>query len=127
MCRMDYISHVEDLTVEEKFLTEKMWNVLVQSYRGTHLTTLGSLKRFVFVVEGLTVEQDGVSRQSSSEALSTEVLKDLKMLFSEFKPLYLNRLAKGRARRDCLGLEDPNLTFRPVLSPRTNEILSNRS
>lgn len=107
-----------------------MWNVLVQSHKGGHLTTLGSLKRFIFVVEGLTVEQDGGvgGKQSLRENLPTEVLKDLKMLFSEFKPLYLGRLAKKKSMKEGQGfLDDPNLTFRPVLSPRTNDILSNRS
>ena len=58
-------------------------------------------------------------------------LKDFKMLFSEFRPLFLNRLAKGHAQkliqpRTCSPV-DQNLTFRPRLSPRNQFILQNKN
>ena len=52
------------------------------------------------------------------------------MLFSEFRPLYMNRLTSQRQKllspRTC-GQENSDLTFRPILSPRNSQILLNRS
>ena len=69
-----------------------MWNVLIQAILSNNLTTLSSIKRFIFVIEGLTINQD--DDNYISKKLSVKASKHLKTLFSEFKPLYLNRLAK---------------------------------
>lgn len=104
-----------------------MWVVLIQSNSSSNLTTLSSIKRFIFVIEGLTIDQDDI-RQTK---IQPKVLKNLKQLFSEFKPLYLNRLAnrnQGQAilsPRTC-GTDDENLTFRPILSPKNEQILERR-
>ena len=60
-----------------------------------------------------------------------EVVKDLKRLFSEFKPLFTNRLAKQNTRKKSPRLEagevETNLTFSPVVSPRSIQILEQRT
>ena len=40
----------------ERSLLEQMWQVLLQSNTSSTHTTLGALKRFLFIIEGLTVE-----------------------------------------------------------------------
>ena len=91
---MGYLSSdkLENLTENEYSLVKRMWNVLIQAILSNNLTTLSSIKRFIFVIEGLTINQD--DDQYVSKKLSKKVSQHLKRLFSEFKPLYLNRLAK---------------------------------
>ena len=88
---MGYLSRniYDALSEYEVFLVDRMWNVLTQSNLSIDQTNLSSIKRFIFVIEGLTINQDDGKKSN----LSSKVSKDLKMLFSEFKPLYLNRLA----------------------------------
>ena len=54
---MGYLSHnkLESLTDKEVFLINRMWNVLTQSNLSYNYTTLNSIKRFIFVIEGLTI------------------------------------------------------------------------
>ena len=65
----------------------------MQSSEGVErqVTTFNSLKRFVFVIEGLAINQDDSTAQGK---VSPQVLKDQKALFREFKPLYLNKLTR---------------------------------
>jgi len=109
-----------------------MWNVLTQSILSNNFTTLSSIKRFIFVIEGLTIDQDDNEKQllsSRKHITSPKVSKNLAQLFAEFKPLYLNRLAKQGSvvisSRTCT-TEDANLTFRPILSPKNEQILEQR-
>ena len=55
---MGYISssELDSLCHKEQFLVNKMWSVLTQSVYMANQTTLGSLKRFIFVIEGLSVD-----------------------------------------------------------------------
>ena len=91
---MGYLSsdRLQNLTEKELSLVKRMWNVLIQAILSNNLTTLSSIKRFIFVIEGLTINQD--DDNYISKKLSVKASKHLKTLFSEFKPLYLNRLAK---------------------------------
>ena len=45
----------EKLSELEKSLLEQMWQVLLQSNSSETHSTLGALKRFLFIIEGLTV------------------------------------------------------------------------
>ena len=93
---MGYLSsdRLQNLTEKELSLVKRMWNVLIQAILSNNLTTLSSIKRFIFVIEGLTINQDEYDDNYISKKLSVKASKHLKTLFSEFKPLYLNRLAK---------------------------------
>ena len=129
---MGYLSQdkFDKLTENEMSLVKRMWNVLTQSILSNNLTTLSSIKRFIFVIEGLAIDQDDDSKMQSlgskKQLTSPKVSKNLAQLFAEYKPLYLNRLAKcGQillSPRTC-GTEDPDLTFRPILSPKNEQIL----
>ena len=129
---MGYLSQdkFDKLTENEMSLVKRMWNVLTQSILSNNLTTLSSIKRFIFVIEGLAIDQDDDSKMQSlgskKQITSPKVSKNLAQLFAEYKPLYLNRLAKcGQillSTRTC-GTEDPDLTFRPILSPKNEQIL----
>ena len=113
----------------ERGLLEQMWQVLLQSNSSETHCTLGAIKRFLFIIEGLTVND--IDSGALVDKVPEEVVKDLQRLFSEFKPLFSNRLAKQglshrlSPRSSCQS-GDPNLTFKPVLSPRNQEILDKR-
>ena len=52
---MGYTTSHSVLAEDEHFLVERMWSVLTQSVQSDDLTNLASLKRFIFVIEGLTI------------------------------------------------------------------------
>ena len=70
---MGYLSSdkLENLTENEYSLVKRMWNVLIQAILSNNLTTLSSIKRFIFVIEGLTINQD--DDQYVSKKLSKKV------------------------------------------------------
>lgn len=110
---------------KEAFLIDRMWNVLIQSNNSQVYTTLGQLKRFIFVIEGLSPDQDTQDtkiKQKSQQSITEE----LKKIFSEYKPLYLNRMAKSKEIQQWQHDYDKNLTFKPVLSPKNDQILEQR-
>jgi len=56
MMGMGYIAslNVEDLGAREAHLVAKMWRILVKSHNPEgNLTSINSLKRFIFIIEGL--------------------------------------------------------------------------
>ena len=64
---MGYLSQdkLDKLTENEMSLVKRMWNVLTQSILSNNLTTLSSVKRFIFVIEGLSIDQDDDSNLES--------------------------------------------------------------
>ena len=128
---MDYITsdQLSKMQDHEHSLVLQMWNVLLQSNASETHCTLGAIKRFLFVIEGLTLDE--LNRDEQQSEIPDEVVKDLKRLFSEFKPLFTNRLAKQNTRKKSPRLEagevETNLTFSPVVSPRSIQILEQRT
>ena len=79
-----------------------MWQVLLEANYSNWKTTLGTLKRFLYVVEGL-------DKQEHPQQLQT--------MFIHFKPFQINRLSsQSMLRHQC----EPAAaaTFQPKISPR---------
>ena len=56
---LDYISsdNLSTMRGQERGLVLQMWNVLLQSNASQTHCTLGAIKRFLFVIEGLTLDE----------------------------------------------------------------------